>query len=356
MSLDRIGVLIVKDLQHGAGNLFFILAFVYPIGLSLLVTLVFGDIFDQKARLGIVDEGESALTGLLLEAPQLDVRLYDDRDSLRRATENGVIAVGLVIAADFDSTLQADGTAELTRFVWGEALANDQLVIESAVQTAIVDVADTSLPIRLESNQLGEADVSTWPERLLPVLIIMTVTMGGVLLPASALVDEKENRTLIGLTVTPTTLFEVYMSKAIIGILVSILMGVVVLIINNAFGNSPVLLMSLLALSSVAASIFGVIMGTLTHSVNGLLAAIKAIGFVLYLPGLLAIFPDIPVWTQQIFPTYYIMNPIIEVSQNRASFGDIVVDIGILLGIIGMMLVYLASVFERQQQRLVLAE
>lgn len=354
MSLYRIGVLIAKELRFGAGNLFFILAIVYPIVLSLLVSLVFGDIFDQQPRLGIVDEGDSAVVDVLTESPGLDTRLFTDAAALREATERGVVGMGLVIPAGFDMALQAGEEVNVTRYMWGEAAQDDLLVISSAVQQAYVEVAGAQMPVTLEANQLGEADTLTWTQRLLPLLVIATVILGGMLLPASSLVDEKANRTLLGLTVTPAILLEIYVAKAVIGVAISIVMAVVVLVINNAFGSDPALLIAVLALGSITASVAGVILGTFVRSVTGLMAMTKALGFVLFLPALLAIFPDIPEWTQQVFPTYYIMNPVIEVSQNGAGLGDIALDIGILLALTGAMMIYLASVFERQQQKLAL--
>ena len=354
LSPYRIGVLVAKEMRHGSRNLFFILAIAYPIILSLLVSLVFGDIFDQKPRLGILDEGESQVTMLLAEQSQLDTRFFEDEAALRNAAEIGVVSVGIVIPADFDTALTSAAGADMTRYVWNEAPGDDQLVISSALQRAYVDVAEVELPISLESNQLGEANVLTWTQRLLPLLIVATIVMGGMLLPAAALVDEKVNRTLIGLTVTPTTLLEVYISKAIVGIVISVVMAVVVLVINDAFGNNGPLLVMVLAFGSIAASIFGVLLGTFVKSVNGLLAVTKALGFVLFLPGILAIFPEVPAWISQIFPTYYIMNPVIEVSQNNASLGDIGGQIAILAAITGAMIIYLVTVFERQQQRLTL--
>lgn len=354
MSLYRIGVLVAKELRHGAGNLFFILAIVYPVILSLLVSLVFGDVFAQQPRLGIVDNGDSQVTTLLTEEAQLDMRVYADAEALRSAVEDGIVVSGVVLPAGFDAALRDGATPDLTRYIWTEAKANDQLVIESALQRAYVQVAGSELGVTLDSTQLGEANVATWSERLLPLLVIATVLLGGIMLPASALVDEKANRTLLGLMVTPTTLLEVYVSKAAIGVVISIVMSLAVLFINNAFGNDPALLLGTLAMGAVAASVFGVILGTFVKSINGLLAVTKALGFVLMLPGFLAIFPDIPAWIQQIFPTYYVMNPVIEISQNGASFSDIAVELGILLALTGVMIVYLVTVFERQQQKLAL--
>lgn len=354
MSLYRIGVLISKEFRHGAGNLFFILAFVYPIALSLIVTLVFGDVLEQKPRIGILDNGNSEFALVLEDQARLDIRSYDDIGALRDATEEGIINYGVVIPVNFDEALQNGTAVDLTRYVWSETEGDDQLKIESALQQGMVSVSGSQMPVVMEGIQLGDEDTSTWTERLMPLLVIMTIMMGGILLPASALVEEKSNRTLLGLTVTPTTLLEVYVAKATIGVIISSAMGVMVLVINNAFGNDPVLLVGLLALGSIAGSLLGVILGSYIKSVEGLLAVIKGLGIVLAMPAILAIFPEVPEWIQQIFPTHYILDPVIKVSQEGANFGDVVVEVGVLLALVGAMVIFLVMVFERQQKRLAL--
>ena len=51
MSLRRIWVLFKKELGKSATNFFFVIAVVVPLVLTLLVTLVFGDLFSSTPRL-----------------------------------------------------------------------------------------------------------------------------------------------------------------------------------------------------------------------------------------------------------------------------------------------------------------
>ena len=132
-------------------------------------------------------------------------------------------------------------------------------------------------------------------------------------------------------------------------------MGVIILILNSAFGSQPVLLVSTLALGAVAASVFGVLLGSLVNDVNVLLAVIKAGGLILFAPAFIQLIPQVPQWIARLFPTYYLMNPVLEVSQKGAGLGDILGDVTVLLAIIAVMLLLLAFVIERQQKRLALA-
>ena len=59
----------------------------------------------------------------------------------------------------------------------------------------------------------------------------------------------------------------------------------------------------------------------------------KSLGIILYAPGFLFMFPEIPQWVAKLFPTYYTLNPIIELTMNNASWADIATDMYILIGL-----------------------
>ena len=81
---------------------------------------------------------------------------------------------------------------------------------------------------------------------------------------------------------------------------------------------------------------------------------IKVLGLVLYAPGILEIFPQVPQWIGRVFPTYYIMNPLLEISRNAARFADVALDLAILIGFIVILAFVLAREIQRQQQQLAL--
>jgi ABC-2 type transport system permease protein len=58
----------------------------------------------------------------------------------------------------------------------------------------------------------------------------------------------------------------------------------------------------------------------------------RSLGIVLYAPAFVFMFPEIPQWVAMIFPTYYTINPIIELTMNNASWADIATDVYILTG------------------------
>ena len=62
------------------------------------------------------------------------------------------------------------------------------------------------------------------------------------MLAATSLVNEKERRTLEALIVTPVSMGEVFAAKGLLGAILSLLMGIVILVLNQSFGSDSILL------------------------------------------------------------------------------------------------------------------
>ncbi len=183
-----------------------------------------------------------------------------------------------------------------------------------------------------------ELKKSAWPTRQelfeSTVVVIISVIMGGMMVPATSLVDEKMKRTLRALAVTPTTLGDIFLAKGLMGAILGIFVGVLILIINQAFGAQPLLLLGVLSLGSLLAAAFGVVFGAVVKDITTLFALMKGLGILLYAPAFIYMFPQIPQWIGRIFPTYYILNPVVEISQRGAGWSDIALEVYILIGLI----------------------
>jgi len=186
---------------------------------------------------------------------------------------------------------------------------------------------------------------------MLPFVLLYAVTIGGSMIPASLMVDEKQKRTLTALAVTPTTLGDILAAKGLMGVIMALVMSIVVMLMNQVFGVQTGLLVIVLGLGAVLAALFGLLLGTLVKDINTLFATFKGIGILLYAPVIVYMFPGIPQWIGKIFPTYYIIQPVVEISQRGGAWPDIVFEVSILAGLIVLMLVVVAFSTKRLQQQ-----
>ena len=129
MSLRRVLSIWRKDLALGPRSPFLLFAVAMPVIITLLVQGVFGNLFERPPRLGIVDEGESAVTAAALELEELRTSRVADAETLRQMVTDHDLDAGLVLAAGFDTALRAGERPPLTLYVAGESRANDRVVV-----------------------------------------------------------------------------------------------------------------------------------------------------------------------------------------------------------------------------------
>lgn len=350
MKLGRFLELVRKEIVHGSRG-FLVIAVAAPAVISLLFSLVFGTLFAGLPRLGIADEGGSRLVEAAGKLASVRVFRYADAVSLRSAVERGAVDFGMVLPAGFDEAVTARSIPSVTAWVWGESLAKDRLVLAAAVASLVRDLAGGGASVTVDTVLVGEGAFVPWSDRLLPMVVLVAVFIGGMFLPAASLIEEKERRTLAALLVTPATPGEVIASKGVVAGVVCFAMGMVVLAMNRAFGAAPGLLAGILALGTVQAVALGLVLGVLLRDLTTLFAFAKSGGIVIFAPTVVYLFPAIPAWIGRVFPTYYLLQPVIDISQKGARWAEVRFDTVILAAIDVVMIVMLALVLWRGRQR-----
>jgi ABC-2 type transport system permease protein len=339
MSVKRIMILLRKELFYGSRNFIFMMALGLPIVFTLLVNLIFGTFFTGQSRLGIVDQGSSGLVSLAQDDPALILRTYDTVGEMEDAASLGAIDMGIILPGEFDNHLRTDEAIRITVYVWGESPLRNRIILGSALVSMMRQIAGQEPPVEIVETVLGTGFDIPWEKRLLPLMVLMSIMLAGSMVPATSLVNEKTKRTISALGVSPATLGDIFVAKGLLGVLLSLFTGIMILLLNQAFGGQPGLLVGVLLLGAIFSSSIGVILGALVKDITTLMTVVKSIGILLYTPGIIYIFPEIPQWIARLFPTYYVIQPVLEISQENARFTDIAPEIGILFGLILLSLV-----------------
>ena len=333
MSLKRIGILFGKEIWQGPRGFIFVWTLIMPIILSLVLSAVFGTLFSEKPRLGIVDEEGSRLVAMVREYDSVDFREYGTPSEIRQAVENGAVDVGVVIPEGFDNAVMQGDEIELTAYIWGESLAKNRTILMVTTANLIREMTGQEAPVDIETVTLGDEEIIPWNVRLLPLIVLIAVFLGGVFIPATSLINEKEKKTLDALVITPASILDVFIAKGLLGLILSLFVGIIVLLLNQAFGVQPLLLVLVLALGAIMAVEIGMICGALIKDVSTLFAIWKSAGILLFGPAIIYMFPQIPQWVGRIFPTYYMLEPIMAISQRGSGWADIATNVLILIGL-----------------------
>jgi len=354
MSLRRIGILFKKDLLQGPRGFIFVWAIILPIVLSFVLAAVFGTLTSEKPKLGVLDlskyNGGSTLVSLLENYKSIKYHEYADETTIKKAVEDGAVDMGIIIPIGLDNSIKNGEYVEIDAYIWGESQAKNRTILSSTLANMIREIGGQEAPVDINTVSLGDEEIIPWNVRLLPLLMLFAVFLGGVFIPATSLIDEKVKGTMTALIVTPTSVIDVFVSKGLLGFLLSLFVGTVVLAVNNALGSHPLLLTMTMALGGIMAVCLGMIFGALLKDVSTLFAIWKSSGILLFGPAVIYMFPEIPQWIGRIFPTYYMLEPLMNITQSGDGWSLIAGNIFILIGIDVVVFIIFILVLKRSSQ------
>ncbi len=329
MNLQRAWRVAARDFRLGPRSPIFVYAILLPVILSFLISAVFGGLLDPDPRLGIVDEGASALTAAAEELDGIAVSVLEDAADLRSKVTAHDFDAGLVLAADFDAQVQGGGEAELDFYVSGSSLASNRIVLAMAASELVNDVAGGEPPVTVSVVPVGDEDFVPIGDRLLPIVIFYAVVIAALFLPASSLLDERESHTLDAILVTPTRIGEVLIGKGLLGVIMGVSLGVVSLALNQALANRPFEVILFLLVGSIMMAELGLILGSLVKDANSLYTAIKGAGVFIALPVIFIIWPTLPQWIPRLTPTYYFLQPVYDIAITGMTIGDFWLELAV---------------------------
>jgi ABC-2 type transport system permease protein len=100
-------------------------------------------------------------------------------------------------------------------------------------------------------------------------------------------------------------------------------MAIVTLLLNRAMGEHPGALVLALFLGALTCTEIGLIYGTASKDTNTLFTLVKTLNILLVGPVIFYLFPGWPQWIAKLFPTYWFLDPIFQVSMRGAGLADI---------------------------------
>ncbi len=345
--------ILLKDLRLGPRSPILLWAIIFPVVGTLLVQLVFGSLFAPQPRLGIVDEGGSQVAAAMAEVEGIEITLVESEDGLTQLVKTNDLDAGLVLPAGFDEQVQAGEQPPLQFFVGGESLASNRLILAVTTLDAVRSVEGSTPPVDVVIVSTGDP-LLPMSSRMMPLLVLFALLIAGVFVPAFSIVGERESGTMTAMLVSPARGVDVLAAKAVMGMVLGMLMALVTLWLNDALGGQPLALLLAIGVASVMLAEVGLLFGSSARDAKTLFALMKSVNILLFAPVIFYIFPDWPQWIAQVFPTYYIINPIFEVAVRDATLTDIAWQLVVAV-VISLALVPLVVVMSRRMTQQVSA-
>lgn len=206
------------------------------------------------------------------------------------------------------------------------------------VAQALRQVSPPDIDVNFKQIRIGTEEPLDLFELFFPLVVLIVIMIGAYMIPAAFIVQEKERQTLSALLVTPASVADIFVAYSLSGILVSLFMALVMLALIVGLGQQLLVVVAILLASLMSAEL-GLMMGMKARDMNTLIALMKSLNIFFIGPAILDMFPAVPDWVIKIFPTYYLFDPIVQITLYGKGFSDIAWEFGLLVVFIVVLLI-----------------
>lgn len=312
--MRKIASLFAKDVLLGIKDIFILLEIGFAVVIAIFLVFVVPDdittetpvyIYDATGFAErIVDEMASRMDGELDEAVVGDVFVSSRGEVVAGMRENRTalgVTIGRTADGRFDVELltQPYTTRALVEYV--EAEMRDLFAVISQDAGYPRPVLEA---VRIESLQEGLRDEIPFNERVVPVVLLVMVGVIGLFAMVSLLGQERSDKTIRALRVSPTGLTAVLVSKHLTLLATGVLTFSIIYIPTVGLGGYlPAL--AVMVLTILIGSSLGTFLGTFFDDPMSAIGAVFILLVVLSLPGISLLAPVFsPDWLRLI-PSYH---------------------------------------------------
>jgi ABC-2 type transport system permease protein len=236
-NLNVVWTIASKDILDALRNKL-IVSMILGLSFMLMMPKLMGLIIDPPyTQVLVFDPGNSLLVDAMEDSPLFEVLQVNSFSGLETAIGSTGLGLGaqfgVALPHDFDQILETGNVVSLDGFVvWSNRNKADQLKLDFEQQFS--ELIGKSVQINMEGNVIYPPTESTL---LLSILtwtsVIVILTMGVNLVP-HLLFEEKQTKTIQALLVSPASVGQVVLGKALAGLFYILVTAGVVFVINWA--------------------------------------------------------------------------------------------------------------------------
>jgi len=313
MNTGIVSAITRKDVVDAIRHRYLLTALVTPLFVALLFRVLLpGGTGDKILTIVVHDAGDSGLVTELRKTPQISVVLADSADATAGEVERIKATGGLAVPAGFDADMAANKQPQLTVYVNNQKTIFEQAAFRRLLDQLVRSFAKQPEPARLvwvdvDKSTNTQALSGRLDQILLPLLLILTFGMTGAFVVPLLIVEEKEKRTLDFLLSSPASLNEIIVSKALTGVVYTLLIAGLLLGINRQSIQSWPLTMLTIVVGLLFVVGVGLVIGSVLKNTMQVNTWASIVLIVLMAPS----FPSIGItgWfdkVMRVIPTYYL--------------------------------------------------
>jgi ABC-2 type transport system permease protein len=292
---------------------------------------------DALPRLALYDAANSHLVADLRESTEFDLVETTSQTALEDYVEDrDTVVLGLVLPPGLDARFDAGEGIDLEGYVVHWASASQIAKVKSFFEEELSELAGFPVRIHMEGNIVYVKPDSRGLGFLASLSAVLVLVIGGVFIVPLLMLEEKQNRTLDALLVSPADAVLVVVGKALSGAFYCLLAVAVVL----ALYRGLIVHWGLALLATVSGMLFAVGVGLLLGSLFEIKQQLTLWGFVmvnilgipLFLSLMDELLPTGIVAILRVIPTVALMKVIRVSFSSQASLAIFGPELAIVLG------------------------
>lgn len=175
------------------------------------------EMINEPPNLLVYDEGDSSVVRQLESNQSFNLYTYTSEEKLRTVIMEGEVPeIGLILPTDLDRKIALGEGVQLKTLVLNWISPDDRTRLETAVQQEMSQL--TGQQVRMESEIVFMTPEAGGIGVMAGLGTIFTTVMIGLMLIPHLMLEEKKNRTMDALQVSPATAWELAAAKALVGL------------------------------------------------------------------------------------------------------------------------------------------
>ncbi len=287
--------IIIKDFRDAFRNRTILVALLLPVVASLLFAVIGSSGLSREFEIGIIEESGNLQSFIHNNTANIKTQRFQEIENGVNSVRQGVVSGLIVVNKEKDYNLYLNTQQPLMYYFLKDNL------------TEMLDKyndVNRDYKMKLVSVNNPTARLS-----FLPVWITITITMIGVMIISGNIAEEKENRTLDFLFISPLAPWKTLTAKALFGVIFICLTIGLMSLLNGVFSLGIKVILNLFLVTVTGAFCF-TILGLLIGIIAGSQSSARSIGTIIYFPLLFpALIYDLSEFTRKLaafFPTYYL--------------------------------------------------
>ncbi len=333
MNWRIITTLIAKDFSLFFRKKFFAIVTVTGLIFYIVIYFVMPGTVNENLEIGLyAPVALPAFTEIQEEG--LEVKTVESDDALKEGVLEGMYVAGVSLPADIMEQLGTGQKPTISLYFTPDvpkemkdtvALIIRELAYVQTGQPLNIDVTEETLGPDMSGTPIPPRD------RLRPLLaiIILVVEMMGL---ANLLSEEVERGTIHALLVTPMSIKELFIAKGLTGTGLAFGQAVLFMLLVRGFSEGPLIILVALLLGAVLVTGVAFLISSVSKDFMSVLAWSIPSFIILLVPSFSILFPGAITNWIKILPSYYLVDTVHRVANFGSGWGDIWLNLLILLG------------------------